>query len=99
MPSEPRCELCDLPLGQCAHSSRPRRSPQPDLILISPKGVAHVPGCQHKGDDPDFSRWAEIRDVPRAWEKLGNGEAISATGGAVPGLVAVSRCKDCAYLL
>ena len=29
-------------------------------LLISPNGIAHFSGCSHKGDDQDYSRWAEL---------------------------------------
>ncbi|MCP2262369.1 hypothetical protein LX15_006105 [Streptoalloteichus tenebrarius] len=93
---EPRCERCDLPIGQCEHTRRasaPGRSP--DVLLVSPTGTAHLPGgCAHK-DDPDYSRWGEIRHVPQAWERLGNQEPIPVNGGANRQLVARVRCKDC----
>jgi len=54
-------------------------------VLISPSGIAHIPQCPHKGDDPDYSRWAEI-DTPDAWQRLGNGEHVRATGGSCPDL-------------
>lgn len=63
-------------------------------LLISPSGMAHFPGCPDKGDDPDYSRWATL-DVPRAWERLGNGEQLAATSGKPPDLVAKSRSQDC----
>jgi hypothetical protein len=63
-------------------------------LLISRNGMAHFPGCPHKGDDPDYKRWATL-DTPRAWERLGNGEQLHATGGERPDLVATSRCQDC----
>ncbi len=63
-------------------------------VLISRRGVAHFAGCPHKGGDPDYSKWATLSQ-PLAWERLGNGEKLPATGGQQPGLVARSRCKDC----
>jgi len=63
-------------------------------LLISPNGVAHFAGCLHKGGDPDYSSWASL-SLPRAWERLGNGEMLPATGGQRSDLVAKSRCKDC----
>ncbi len=63
-------------------------------ILISPAGVAHFPGCPHKGPDPDYSRWATL-SLPRAWERLGNGESLTATGGHRTTLIATSRCRNC----
>lgn len=63
-------------------------------LLISPRGVAHFAGCLHKGGDLDYSGWASLSE-PRAWERLGNGELLPATGGQRPSLVAKSRCRDC----
>ena len=64
------------------------------VMLISPRGVAHFAGCLHKGGDLDYTKWATLR-LPRAWERLGNGEILPATGGQRPNLVAKTRCKDC----
>jgi hypothetical protein len=63
-------------------------------ILISPAGIAHLPGCPHKGRDPDYIRWATL-NLPRAWERLGNGEQLTAIGVHRPGLAAKSRCRNC----
>jgi alkylated DNA nucleotide flippase Atl1 len=63
-------------------------------LLISPRGIAHFPECPHKGDDPDYNDWAEL-DLPQAWQRLGNGEHLSATGGERRDLIATSRCKTC----
>lgn len=92
-----RCEICDLPLSQCPHG-RPATAAK-DLtrvreLMVSPNGLGHLPGCPHKGDDEDLSRWGEI-DLEHAWSRLGNGEQIQATGGASPGLVAIARCRTC----
>lgn len=90
-------EMCGIEREVSMHGSPGRdaaTSSAATELLISPRGVAHLPGCWHKGDDPDFSRWAML-DVPGAWERLGNGEQLSATGGQRPDLVARSRCEDC----
>jgi hypothetical protein len=63
-------------------------------ILVSPAALAHLEGCSHK-DDLDMSRWGEIVGVPRAWERLGTGEAVATNAGARIGIVARGRCKDC----
>ena len=63
-------------------------------LLISPKGIAHFAGCPHKGDHQDYRRWAEL-SAPRAWERLGNGEQLRATGGRNPALTAMDRCNNC----
>ena len=77
------CELCDMDREFCEHGLVERRTHAAAIarqLLISPNGMAHVPGCPHKGDDRDYSQWAEL-DMPRAWERLGNGEQLEATGG------------------
>jgi hypothetical protein len=90
------CDLCEMDRDSCEHGLAERRraaSASASRLLISPNNMAHFPQCDHK-DDPDFSRWAEL-DTPRAWERLGNGEQLPATGGARPDLIAKSRCRDC----
>lgn len=92
------CDLCEMDRGFCEHGLTERRRNAvaiADGLLISPNGIVHIPGCHHKGDDPDYSRWAML-DTPRAWERLGNGEQLPATGGQSPGLIAGTRCQDCA---
>jgi len=37
---------------------------------------------------------AEI-NTPNAWQRLGNGEELQATGGSRPDLIAKTRCQDC----
>jgi hypothetical protein len=91
------CELCDMDLSYCEHGLAQRRqsaSADAQLLLISPNKVAHFPGCFHKGDHEDYSGWAEL-DTPRAWQRLGNGERLAATGGKRADLIAESRCPDC----
>ena len=80
----------------CEHGLAERRraaSADASRLLISPNNMAHFPECPHK-DDSDYSRWAEL-DTPHAWERLGSGEQLPATGGARPDLVATTRCRDC----
>jgi hypothetical protein len=92
------CELCEMDREFCPHGLADRRRAATEIaseLLISPAGMAHFPGCPHKGDDLDYRRWAEL-DMPRAWERLGNGEQLQATGGERPDLVARLRCQDCA---
>lgn len=88
------CPLCDMDRGQCVHGL-PDHLPPAGIgrLLISPRNLAHFPGCDHKDDD-DYSQWAEL-DLPNAWERLGNGEKLPATGGARPDRIANGRCKDC----
>jgi hypothetical protein len=81
----------------CEHGLAERRraaSASASTLLISPTSMAHFPQCPHKGDDPDYSLWAEL-DMPRAWERLGNGEQLPATGGSRRELVAIARYQDC----
>ncbi|MCO1578948.1 hypothetical protein M8C13_24650 [Crossiella sp. SN42] len=92
-----RCERCDLPVGQCPHTRRRVVvRTEPDLILVSRTNTAHLPGACNHDAPPDYRGWGEIRGVPRAWERLGNAEAIPATGGDNPARVADKRCRHCA---
>ncbi|CCH34981.1 hypothetical protein ABZ816_20680 [Actinosynnema sp. NPDC047251] len=97
MTDEDRCARCELLVGQCEHTrtTAARRANPHDLILISPARVAHLPGCHHNNPADFVKNWAEITGDPRAWERIGNGIPVPATGGAAPGLVAVRRCDDC----
>ena len=91
------CALCELERDFCEHGLADRRqlkAKQISTLWISPTNTAHFPGCPHKGDDPDFSRWGEL-DVENAWTRLGNGEHLRATGGARADRIATSRCEDC----
>jgi hypothetical protein len=91
------CELCEMNREYCEHGLQDRLRADiaaADQLLISPNGMAHFPGCPHKGDDPDYSRWAKL-DMARAWQRLGNGERLQATSGEQPNLTADSRCQDC----
>ena len=91
------CDLCEMDRAYCEHGLAERRrtaSAGVSKLLISPNNMAHFPQCPHKGDDPDYGRWAEL-DAPHAWERLGNGEHLRATGGSRRDLVAEARCQDC----
>jgi hypothetical protein len=98
------CEICDLNRDYCQHGHEDREAVKAGqrrdaaaavpLLRISPARLAHFPGCPHKGDDPDYSQWGEL-DTPNAWALLGAGQQLPATGGEVPSLVAVGRCRDC----
>jgi hypothetical protein len=80
------CELCDMDREFCEHGLLERRRNAITIareLLISPNGMAHFPGCPHKGDDPDYSRWATL-DTPRAWERLGTASNCQPPAVRVP---------------
>lgn len=90
------CELCDMQLESCPHGLSERRADAAETatkLLIAPSGLAHFPGCPHKGDD-NYSDWGKL-ETPNAWQRLGNGESIKATGGSRPDRIATGRCQDC----
>ncbi|WP_344678972.1 hypothetical protein [Saccharopolyspora taberi] len=91
-----RCELCELPVGQCPHTrpAQPAPSRAHHQILVSPSGTAHVPGCMHNTESR-FDEWGEIRDVPNAWERIKTGQAIQANAGADRSRVATKVCSTC----
>jgi hypothetical protein len=91
------CDLCEMDRDSCKHGLAERRrtaSASFSSLLISPSNMAHFPQCPHKGDDADYSRWGEL-DTPHAWELLGNGKQLRATGGSRRDLIAKTRCQDC----
>jgi hypothetical protein len=89
------CDLREMDRSYCVHGlAERRRAARASTLLISPNNIAHFPRCPHKGDDPDYSRWAEV-NTPDAWQRLGNGEQLRATGGSRSDLVAMARCQDC----
>lgn len=91
------CELCDMDLQFCWHRLTKRHvgsAACAGRLLISPNGMAHFPGCPHKGADADYTRWATL-DMAQAWQRLGNGERLKADGGEQLNLVARIRCQDC----
>lgn len=92
----PICPLCDLELDWCEHGLKEAQKTRAAsaTLQVSPRGIAHFFGCPHKGDDDDFSIWAEL-DAPSSWSRLGNGEHLAATGGSRPELLATKRCSDC----
>jgi hypothetical protein len=66
------CELCGMDVRFCRRSLTERRASSAAVagqLLISPKGMAHFPGCPHKGDDADYSRWATLA-MAQAWQRL-----------------------------
>jgi hypothetical protein len=91
------CDLCDMDREFCEHGLADRRRnvvANVSKLLISPNGIAHFPGCPHKSDHQDYRKWADL-EAARAWERLGNGEQLQATGGPSPDLTARARCQDC----
>lgn len=105
--SNAKCELCDLPLDQCQHglSERRRRALVNSLVRVSPRNMAHLDGCMHKGDDEDYSGWGEIQS-PGAWEHLCSTVPLQSTGkrfvadlvttaGNVIGLEVTDICAHC----
>lgn len=73
------------------------------MVRVSPNNMAHLDGCMHKGDDPDYAGWGEIH-VPGAWAHLcstvppgSNGVVadLVTTAGAVIGLEVTSVCSTC----
>jgi hypothetical protein len=101
-----RCELCDLEFDHCKHGleQRSKKSLAGVIVQVSPKNVAHLVGCLHKGDDQDFSKWGEINSEG-AWIHLR--ETMPADGGVVSDLVTNSGsviglqvthvCKHCRH--
>ena len=64
------------------------------LVYVSKTGIAHLPGrCMHQLKKN--LAWGII-DQRGAWEAIGKGQQIQATGGRRPELVATSRCSACA---
>jgi hypothetical protein len=91
------CNPCEMDREFCEHGLADRRrtaAASASRLLITPNGIAHFAGWPNKGDHEDYSRWAEL-NRPRAWERLGNGEQLRATGWQSSGLMATDRCKDC----
>jgi hypothetical protein len=82
------CDRCDIDREFCEHGLADRRRnvvAGVSRLLVSPNGIAPFPGCPHKGDHQDYRRWADL-ETARAWERLGNGEQMPATGGLSPRL-------------
>jgi hypothetical protein len=81
----------------CPHGLSERRAAVTTTVtspLIAPSSKTHFRGCTHKGDDPDYRQWGKL-DTPNAWQRLGNGESLKATGGQHPDRVATTRCQSC----
>ena len=107
-----RCDFCELPLGGgCACSlDRNGRSARVqetgaasgdalfpnDAILISPRGVAHRPGCMHQSEsEVKAPRWGWIlAPDPQLWRRLGESSPARATHGNTE-RIATRRCQSC----
>lgn len=65
-----------------------------DRLEVSPKHVAHYPGCPHHDAAENSGGWGYIAaDTAAAWASIGNGYPVATD---VSGLDAASRCSDCA---
>jgi hypothetical protein len=64
----PYCEHCDMNREYCPHGLAEQRVGHvprvTSFLLVSPRGMAHFPGCPHKGDDPDLGQWGNL-ELPR----------------------------------
>ncbi|MFV2197696.1 hypothetical protein [Nocardiopsis sp. LOL_012] len=107
-----RCDFCDPPVGGgCACSlTRDGRRPRGQgagaasgdarfpgtTILVSPRGVAHRPGCLHQSESEiQAPLWGWIADPePGLWRRLGEGSPAQATHGNTE-RVATRRCQSC----
>lgn len=64
-----------------------------DRLEVSPRGVAHFPGCPYHDSD-DLAGWGEVTvDAHAAWTSIANGYPVATGLGA---LKARKRCSDCA---
>ncbi|MFD6949084.1 hypothetical protein A6A08_06920 [Nocardiopsis sp. TSRI0078] len=65
-------------------------------LLISPRGVAHRPGCLHQSDSEiKAPLWGWIPDAdPQLWRRLGESSPARATHGNTERL-ATRRCRSC----
>nr|WP_285730400.1 hypothetical protein [Nocardiopsis sp. ATB16-24] len=107
-----RCDFCELPIeGGCACSlvsrDRGRSGQGPETtseesrfprgaILISPRGIAHRPGCMHQSDSEIAApAWGWINDPdPLLWRRLNESSPARATKGNTK-RVATRRCQSC----
>jgi hypothetical protein len=107
-----RCDFCELPVGggcACSLVREDRGSRGQDggtvlggarfpggTILISPRGVAHRPGCLHQSaSDIKAPLWGWITEPdPQLWRRLGEGFPARATHGNTE-RVAARRCQSC----
>lgn len=65
-------------------------------ILVSPRGVAHRPGCLHQSEsEVKAPQWGWITDPdPQLWRRLGEGSPARSTHGNTE-RVATRRCQSC----
>lgn len=107
-----RCVFCELPIGGgCACSlTRESRSTHEQktgtalgdarfpngTILVSPRGVAHRPGCLHQSDSEiQAPLWGWISNPePQLWRRISEGSPTRATHGNTE-RVATRRCQSC----
>ncbi|WP_026117997.1 hypothetical protein [Nocardiopsis alkaliphila] len=107
-----RCDFCELPVGGgCACSLKGKSrdgvgqdpeatSPEPRFprgaILISPRGIAHRPGCKHQSDsEVGAPVWGWINDPdPLLWRRLNANSPARATKGNTK-RIATRRCRNC----
>ncbi|OOC54255.1 MULTISPECIES: hypothetical protein [Nocardiopsis] len=107
-----RCDFCELPVGggcacslgrdgqgtrgQGAGAATGDAHLPGKAILISPRGVAHRPGCLHQSEsEVKAPLWGWITDPdPRLWRRLSAGSPARATHGNTE-RVATRRCRSC----
>ena len=63
--SDPRCDLCDLPLSQCVHGQPP---PAPKAVVVTPpkprkRASARTPGAAAAPAKPVNRRWSRPDDL------------------------------------
>ncbi|WP_430335220.1 hypothetical protein [Rhodococcus sp. ACT016] len=73
---------------------RPTLTGDHGLVLVGPSRIAHLPGCSHD-DETELAGWGEIRGIPNAWVRLGNGEALVTNSGDVVNRPTSRRCRHC----
>jgi hypothetical protein len=106
------CEKCGLIIGlgcACSLSPPPPSRPyqgyyrwtkfEPDVLLISSKNMAHIPGaCSHHTEDDVLNPangWGWISNpAPDLWRRITPDNPVPATHGNTS-RAATSRCSDC----
>jgi hypothetical protein len=71
------CERCEMDRAYLRVRTGPKASGSEHVrlqVADLAQGDAYLPGCPHKGDDPDYDRWGEL-DAPGAG-RAGNGEHV-----------------------